>query len=452
MTAHHDFETAERIRLRKKVLWRISPFVGLMYLVNYLDRTNLSFAAPEGMKADLGMTAAGFGLASGVFFLGYLLLEVPSNLALHRFGARRWLARILVSWGVVASAMAFVPNAPWLYALRLLLGMAEAGFVPGVLLYLTYWFPKKDRVRAMALFLVAIPLTSVVGAPVASALIQYGHDIVPGLSGWRFMILMTGVPAVVLGLVCWFCLTDKPADAKWLTSHEKAMLTTELEREQASGERTHRVRDALLRPKVWLLGLVYFGVLYGMYSIGFFLPTIIADFREQYGVRFSAMQVGLLTMIPYAVAAAGMILWSRHSDAKDEVVRHVAIPAAIGGLGIAGAMYAGGPVLAMAGITVGTTGILASMPPFWGMPTRLLTGAAAAGGIALVNSLGNVSGFVGPYLTGWLSDLTGSQRGGLWIVLVFLFLSAIISILVFRNRFGGLPQEQETPEEKEKVK
>ncbi|MFJ8815662.1 MFS transporter [Amycolatopsis thermoflava] len=451
MTAHHDFETAERTRLRKKVLWRISPFVGLMYLVNYLDRTNLSFAAPAGMKTDLGLTAAGFGLASGVFFLGYLLLEVPSNLALHRVGARRWLARILVSWGVVASVMAFVPNAPWLYALRLLLGMAEAGFVPGVLLYLTYWFPKNDRVRAMSLFLVAIPLTSVIGAPVASALIQYGHDLIPGLSGWRFMILMTGVPAVVLGLICWFYLTDKPADAKWLTSHEKQILIAELEREQEAGDRSHKVRDALLQPKVWLLGLIYFGVLYGMYSIGFFLPTIIADFREQYGVRFSTLQVGLLTMIPYGVAALGMILWARHSDAKNEVVRHVAIPAAVGGLGIVAAMYAGGPVLAMVGITIGTTGILASMSPFWGMPTRLLTGAAAAGGIALVNSLGNASGFVGPYLTGWLSDLTGSQRGGMWIVLVFLFLSAIISILMFRSRFDERANAKDTAAVEETV-
>ncbi|PKW16637.1 MFS transporter [Saccharopolyspora spinosa] len=435
MTTSDFSDTAVRDRLRKKVLWRLSPFLGLMYLVNYLDRTNLAFAGPAGMKTDLGLSAAAFGFASGIFFLGYLVLEVPSNLALHRFGARRWLARILVSWGVVASLIAFVPNAESLYVLRLLLGMAEAGFAPGVLLYLTYWFTKRDRARAMALFLVAIPLTSVVGAPIAGALIQYGAAILPGMSGWRFMILMTGLPAVILGVICWFYLTDRPEGATWLTGREKQLLVADLRAEEGDGEKSHRVRDALLQPRVWLLGLTYFGILYGLYATGFFLPTIIAGFKETYGVEYSTLEVGLLTAIPYGVAAVGMIFWARHSDVKGEVVRHFAIPATVGGIGIVAAMYAGSPFLAMAGVTIGATGILCSMPPFWGMPTRLLTGAAAAGGIALVNTLGNASGFVGPFLTGWLSDLTGSQRSGMWIVLVLLFVSAAVSVLVFRGAF-----------------
>lgn len=433
MSAPGDPTTAARERLRRKIVLRLSPILGLMYLVNYLDRTNLSFAAPAGMNAELGLTAAAFGLASGIFFIGYLLLEVPSNLALHRYGARRWLARILVSWGVVASAMAFVPNTESLYVLRLLLGMAEAGFGPGVVLYLTYWFTPRDRARAMALFLVAIPLSTVLGAPLAGALIQHG-DGAFGLSGWRFMILMTGIPAVLLGVVCWCYLTDRPANAKWLTAQEKTLLTADLADERRSGDKAHRVRDALLNPRVWLLGLVYFGILYGLYAIGFFLPTIIAGFKETFGVQYSAVEVGLLTAIPYGVAAIAMILWARHSDAQNELVKHVALPAALGGLGIVAAMYASSPFLAMAGLTLGATGILCAMPPFWAMPMRILTGAAAAGGIALVNTIGNASGFVGPYLTGWMSDLTGSQRTGMWIVLVCLLLSATLSIAFFRDR------------------
>ncbi|BBG03802.1 MULTISPECIES: MFS transporter [Pseudonocardia] len=429
-------ETEVRDRLRKKILWRISPFLGLMYLVNYLDRTNLAFAAPAGMNADLGLTAAMFGLASGIFFLGYLLFEVPSNLALHRYGARRWLARILVSWGMVASLMAFVPNAGSLYVMRLLLGIAEAGFAPGVLLYLTYWFTKRDRVRAMALFLVAIPLTSVIGAPIAGMLIQWGDSIIPGFAGWRFMILMTGLPAIVLGVICWFYLTDRPADAKWLTEHEKALLSADLAEEQGDTTKSHRVRDALLQPRVWLLGMMYFGVLYGMYAIGFFLPTIIAGFQETFGVEYSTLEVGLLTAVPYGFAAIGMVLWARHSDLSNEVVRHFAVPALVGAVGILIAMYANSPFLSMVGVTIAATGILSSMPPFWGMPTRLLTGAAAASGIALVNTLGNASGFLGPVLTGWLADVTGDNRSGMWVILAFLFLSAVVSIIVFRSMFS----------------
>ncbi|MCM3850161.1 MFS transporter [Pseudonocardia sp. DR1-2] len=435
MTTTDSSETAARDRLRKKILWRISPFVGLMYLVNYLDRTNLSFAAPAGMNADLGLTAAMFGIASGIFFVGYLLLEVPSNLALYKVGARRWLARILVSWGIVASVMAFVPNAGTLYVLRLLLGMAEAGFAPGVLLYLTFWFTRRDRARAMALFLVAIPLTSVIGAPIAGALIQYGDDLVPGLAGWRFMILMTGLPAVILGVVCWFYLTDRPQDATWLTDSEKKLLISDLEKEQGEGGKSHRFRDAVRQPKVWLLGLMYFGIMYGVYAIGFFLPTIIAGFKETYGVEYSTLEVGLLTAIPYGVAAVCMLLWARHSDVKNELVKHFTFPAVIGGIGIVAAMYANSPFLAMLGITVGATGILCAMPVFWGMPSRLLTGAAAAGGMALINTLGNGSGVLGPALTGWLSDVTGSQVGGMWIVLGFLVLSTVVATVVFRNEF-----------------
>lgn len=421
---------AVRARMRRKIALRLSPFLGLLYFVNYLDRTNIAFAGPSGMNEELGLTAAAFGLASGIFFVGYLLLEVPSNLALHRFGARRWLARIMVSWGVVASAMAFVPNAESLYVLRLLLGMAEAGFAPGVLLYLSYWFARQDRARAMAFFLVAIPLTSVIGAPVAGALIEVGDGLLFGLSGWRFMILMTGLPAVILGLACWFYLTDRPEHAKWLSQEEKQLLLSDLEAEHSSGHHVHRVREALLDKRVWLLGLVYFAVLYGLYAVGFFLPTIIAGFQDLYGVDYSILQLGLLTAIPYGAAAVAMLLWARRADRHDEVVRHFALPAVFGSVGIVAAVYAGNPVLAMAGLSVGAVGILSAMPTFWAIPTRMLTGAAAAGGIALVNTLGNAAGIAGPYLTGWLADTTGSQRAGMWVISGFLLGAALLALAV----------------------
>lgn len=424
---------AVRARMRRKIALRLSPFLGLLYFVNYLDRTNIAFAGPSGMNDELGLTAAAFGFASGIFFVGYLLLEVPSNLALHRFGARRWLARIMVSWGVVAAAMAFVPNAESLYLLRLLLGMAEAGFAPGVLLYLSYWFAKRDRARAMAYFLVAIPLTSVIGAPLAGALIDSGHDVLFGLSGWRFMILMTGLPAIILGLACWFYLTDHPEDAKWLTQEEKQLLRSDLEAEKSTGRQVHRVREAMLDKRVWLLGLVYFAVLYGLYAVGFFLPTIIAGFQELYGVKYSTVQLGLLTAIPYGAAAVAMLLWAKRADRHGEVVRHFALPAVVGSIGIIAAVYAGNPVLAMAGLTVGAVGILSAMPTFWAMPTRILTGAAAAGGIALVNSLGNAAGIAGPYLTGWLADATGSQRVGMWVISGSLLFAAVLALVALRT-------------------
>lgn len=444
MTSHIP-ETATRARLRRKLVLRLSPFLGLLYLVNYLDRTNIAFAGPAGMNDELGLTAAAFGLASGIFFVGYLLLEIPSNLALYRFGARRWLARIMVSWGVVASAMAFVPNAESLYVLRLLLGMAEAGFAPGVLFYLSYWFARQDRARAMAFFLVAIPLTSVIGAPVAGALMEAGDGLLFGLSGWRFMILMTGIPAVVLGVACWFYLTDRPSDASWLSDDEKRLLLSDLEAEHTGGHHVHRVRDALLDKRVWLLGLVYFALLYGMYAVSFFVPTIIDGFQQLYGVEYSTLQLGLLTAIPYGAAAIAMVLWARRADRRDEVVRHFAVAAVAGSIGIVASVYAGNPMLAMAGLTLGAVGILAAMPTFWAMPTRMLTGAAAAGGIALVNTLGNAAGIAGPYLTGWFSDTTGSQRVGMWVIAGFLLFAALIALAVLRKPLNH-PEQPATKE------
>jgi MFS family permease len=419
-----------RRTVMRKVAWRLSPFLGLLYFVNYLDRTNISFAAPHGMNDALGFTKAAFGLASGLFFIGYLILEVPSNLALHRFGARRWIARIMVSWGIVASAMAFVPNAGAMYALRFLLGIAEAGFFPGIILYLTFWFPKRERARAVALFMVAVPLSSMLGSPLSAWLISVGHDVVLGLEGWRFMFLVEGLPAIVLGVACWFFLTDRPKDASWLGEDERAWLQAEMDSEhEATAQRYHYpVRRALLQPRVWALAFVYFGIVYGLYAVGFFLPTIIAGFKETYDTDFTILEQGLIVAIPYAFGAAAMLIWSRHGDRTRERVWHVALPAMVGGIAIPVALYLSSPFAAMVAVTICTMGICAALPTFWPLPTMFLAGPAAAAGIALVNSVGNTAGFLGPYLTGWLTDLTGSEKAGLWVVGVVMIASGLTAV------------------------
>lgn len=420
-------------RVMRKVVRRLIPFLIALYFVNYLDRTNIGFAGPNGMNEELGLTATMFGLASGIFFVGYLLLEVPSNLALHRFGARRWLARIVVSWGILAASMAFVPNATWLYVVRFLLGVAEAGFFPGIILYLTYWFPKRERAKATALFLLAIPLSTVFGAPLSAFLIEVGNGTVAGMSGWRFMFLLEGVPAILLGVVCWFYLTDRPQDAQWLDDEERAWLVAEMGHEHGStAQRYHYpLRRALLQPRIWALAFVYFGAVYGLYSLSFFLPTIIKGFSETFGVEYSVMDIGLITAIPFFFAAIGMLLWSRHGDRTRERVWHVALPLFLGGAVIPAALYLNSPFTAMVAVSITTTCICAALASFWPLPTTFLSGAAAAGGIALINSVGNASGFAAPYVTGWLSDLTGTQNAGMWVIGAVMVLAGV-TVLVLR--------------------
>ncbi|MFX0581288.1 MFS transporter [Nocardia nepalensis] len=421
----------------RKVTIRLVPFLGLLYFINYLDRVNIGFAGPSGMKTDLGLTETAFGFASGIFFIGYLVLEVPSNLALHRFGARRWIARIMVSWGVVATAMAFVPNETWLYILRFTLGVVEAGFFPGILLYLTYWFPQTQRAKIVALFMTAVPISTALGSTVSSLIIQYG-DGVFGLTGWRFMFLVEGLPAIVLAVGTWFFLTDRPAQAKWLTPVERDWLTAELEAEEGARGEHWTVRKALTHPRVLGLAFIYGGIVYGLYALGFFLPTIINGFQQQYGTHYSVVQRGLINAVPYVIGAVVMVVWSRHGDRTGERAWHVALPALVGGLAIPVALYLGNPFAAMIAVTVCAVGVLAALPTFWALPSTFLSGAAAAGGIALINSIGNVSGFVAPYVTGALKDLTGTQRAGLWVVGVAMIGSAI-GVLALRSRIRTTP-------------
>lgn len=419
----------ERRTLRKVAL-RLLPFLGLLYFINYLDRTNIGFAKLT-MSDDLGLTQTAFGLASGIFFIGYLLLEVPSNLALHRFGARRWIARIMITWGIIASALAFVPNEGVLYVLRFLLGVAEAGFFPGIILYLTFWFPKRERAKVVAWFMVAIPISTVLGAPISTAIMQTWHGLF-GLAGWRVMFLMEGIPAIILAFVTWFYLTDRPQDAKWLADDERAWLAAEMDAEAASTEQRFHfpLRRALTSGRVILLALVYFGIVYGLYALSFFLPTIISGFQKQFGVTYSLVQVGLITAIPYALGAIAMIIWARHGDRTNERVWHVAIPAIIGGLAIPVALYLQSPTLVMVAVSVCAIGVCCALPTFWALPTSFLTGAAAAGGIALVNSIGNLAGFAAPYITGFLADLTGTQNAGMWAVGAAMIGAGVLTLIL----------------------
>ncbi len=411
---------------------RLIPLLILLYFVNYLDRVNIAFAGPNGMNDELGLSATAFGVAAGVFFIGYLLLEVPSNLMLHRFGARRWIARILASWGIVATAMAFTPNSTVLIVLRFLLGVAEAGFFPGIILYLTYWFPAAQRARMTAWFMTAIPISTALGAVLSTLIIRYGDGLF-GLSGWRVMFLIEGIPAVVLAFVTWFLLTDRPGTARWLPEAEREALERQLavEREQTASSSPGTVLDALRSPRVLALSWVYFGVVYGLYALGFFLPTIIKGFAQQYGTTFSTVEQGLINAVPYVVGLVAMILWTRR--AANPTVR-VAVPALVGGLAIPVALYLSNPWLAMIAVTICACSVLAALPGFWALPTAHLTGAAAAAGIGLINSLGNLSGFVAPYVTGLLSDATGNNRLGLWVVGLCMVSAAAVTWALRRSR------------------
>lgn len=429
----------------RKVSLRLVPFVALMFFINFLDRTAISFAGPNGMTQDLGLTAVQFGLASGVFFIGYILLEVPSNLALHRFGARKWLARIMVSWGIVSLLFTWVSSVEGLYTLRILLGIAEAGFFPGAILFLSMWVPAKHRSKVLSLFYLAQPLTVVLGAPLAAALIEQ-HGLF-GLSGWRVMFLGVSLPAIVIGIVAWFYLVDSPREAKWLNKEEKAWLTKALEKEQREkGTTAHAsLRSVMTNGRVWLLCLIYFGFIYGLYALAFFLPTIIAGFQQQFGTSFNVIEKGLITGAPYLVAAVVMFFWSRDASRRGCKTWHIALPALTGAVSVPLALYMESPLATMLVISVTASSIFAALPNFWTLPTQFLTGASAAAAIALINTLGNVAGFSAGYLTGMLHDATGGYTVSMMVVGGFMLLSALLMLLLNARRSGfqssPVPQE-----------
>jgi MFS family permease len=416
----------------RKISIRLVPFVALMFFINFLDRTAISFAGPNGMVQDLNLQMAQFGLASGIFFIGYILLEVPSNLALHRYGARRWLSRIMVSWGIVSLLFTWVSSIEGLYVLRVLLGIAEAGFFPGAIFFLSAWAPARHRSKILALFYLAQPLTVVCGAPLAAWFI--GHDGLFGLAGWRVMFLGVSVPAIVVGIIAWFYLIDKPDDAKWLTSKEKEWLNTELARENAqkSSAANHSFRSVMLNGRVWVLCLIYFGFVYGLYALAFFLPTIIGGFQTQFGATFSVMQKGLITGAPYVLAVIVMYFWSRDASRRGCKTWHIAIPALVGAITVPTALYMETPLSTMLIISLTASAIFAALPNFWTLPTQFLSGASAAAAVALINTIGNVAGFSAGFITGALHDSTGSYLPPMMVVGGFMLLSAILMLVLSR--------------------
>ena len=409
-----------------KVSLRLVPFLMLCYFVAYLDRVNVGFAALT-MNKDLGISSSAFGFGAGIFFFSYFVFEVPSNLALERFGARKWIARIMMSWGILSGCMALVSGETSFYVVRVLLGIAEAGFFPGIIFYLTLWFPASYRARIVGWFMAAIPLSSVLGFPVSGLILSL--DGMAGLAGWKWLFILEAAPAVILSVVVWFYLTDRPADAKWLTAEERSWLARRLAAETQRKEDIHgiNVLQALVNPKVLALALVYFGAVATNYGTAFWLPQIVKSFGG-----LTNIQVGFISAVPYVVGTIGMVLWSRSSDARMERKWHAAIPVLLSAIGIGGSTLLDDPTLKMAALSVGAFGVFAVLPVFWTFPTAFLSGAAAAAGIAVINSIGNLAGFFGPFAMGWLKDQTGSFAAGLWAIAACAVMGMVI-VLALRH-------------------
>lgn len=403
---------------------RIIPFLFLLYVVAYLDRVNVGFGAVD-MNRDLGFSAAVYGFGSGIFFLSYTLLEVPSNLLLARVGARVWIARIMVTWGLVASMMAFVNGTAMFYSLRFVLGAAEAGFFPGIIFYLTRWFPARERARTVSLFMTATAMAGVIGAPLSSALLRL--EGVWGLHGWQWLFIIEGLPAVILAPVVLRHLTERPEDATWLTPDERWALAREIALEQTRTQGAHvTFADAVWSVRLWALSAVYFCLILGFYGVSFWLPQIV-----QAAGTLSSPTVVLLSAIPYLVAAIGMVIIGAHSDRTGERRWHVAGSALVGASGFVFTALAPSTVaMSLATLSIAALGIWGALGPFWTMPPTFLRGTAAAGGIAVVNSVGNLGGFVGPSFVGYVRDVTGGFAGGLLGLAASLVLAALIALVV----------------------
>ena len=415
------------MRVLRKITYRIVPFIMLLYFIAFIDRVNIGFASLT-MNKDLGFSPAVFGFGAGIFFLGYFLFEVPSNLILEQVGARIWIARVMITWGLISGGMAFVQGSTSFYVLRFLLGAAEAGFFPGIILYLSYWFPARKRAAVTALFMAAAPLSTALGSPISGALLEM-HGLL-GLAGWQWMFLIEALPALVLGVVVLFYMTDRPEKAKWLADDERAWLVNEMNAERAAKSATasHSIWRGLADPKVLALSLVYFGTSAGLYTLGIWAPQIIKEFG------LTSLQVGFLNAIPATLAVVAMVLWARHSDRTNERKWHVVGACLLASLGLVLAGFSSTVVAVLAALTLVNIGISSSKPPLWSMPTMFLSGSAAAAGIATINSIGNLGGFVGPAMIGWIKEQTGSFNGGLYFVAGLLVLSAVLTLVVARSQ------------------
>lgn len=408
-------------RTYRKVTARLIPFLFICYLVSYLDRVNVGFAKLQ-MLNELHFSEAIYGLGAGIFFIGYFIFEVPSNMILAKVGPRIWIGRIMITWGVISSAMMFVDSPGSYYVFRFLLGVAEAGFFPGIILYLTYWYPERRRGRIVALFMSAVAMSGIVGGPISGWILGHFGGL-NGLAGWQWLFLLEGIPAVVMGLVAFAYLDDSIAKAKWLEASEKEQLQDALRSgSRADGAAETSLWSLFASARVWIYCGIYFSFVMGLYGIGFWLPNLL----KVAGVK-DVVQIGLWSAVPYIAAAVGMFFIGRSSDHRSERHVHLIVPALIGAAGFAAsALFPNDLPIALTGITLATVAILSCISLSWSLPTAYLPSTVAAAGIALINSIGNLAGFVSPYLVGWLKDLTGNLSVGLGVLCASMVVGAVL--------------------------
>jgi D-galactonate transporter len=412
--------SAAETKAYEKIIWRLLPFIVICYVIAYLDRVNVGFAKLQ-MLSDLKFTDAIYGLGAGMFFVGYFLCEVPSNLALAKFGARKWIARIMISWGIVAALTAFVRTPMQFYVVRFFLGMAEAGFSPGIMLYLTYWFPARKRGFALGIYYIAIPLSGVIGGPVSGWIMDaFKNSAV--MSGWQWLFLLEAIPSILIGVVVLFVLVDKPQQAKWLTAEEKQLVVSAIQRESHGKTEHGSVLDFLKDRRLWLLSLVYFCQIMGLYAVSFWVPSII----KASGVQ-NIMSIGLLSAIPYSAAIAAIVITGITADRTRARRLHFSIAMVLGAVGLSASVFVRiNPILAVFFLSLGAAATLAGVSLFWGIPTAFLAGVSAAAGIAAINSVGNLAGFLSPYMVGWLNDATHRNEIGMYAVSVFMIIGALL--------------------------
>lgn len=419
-----SFSQAEEASVYRKVTWRLVPFLMLCYVVAYLDRVNVGFAKLQ-MLSELKFSETVFGLGAGVFFFGYFLFEVPSNVILHRVGARVWIARIMITWAAISGAFMFVTTPTMFYVMRFLLGAAEAGFFPGIILYLTYWYPAERRARIIATFMTAIPLSGVLGGPLSGWIMESTAGI-NGWTGWQWMFVLEAVPAIVMGIAVLLYLDNGIAAAKWLNASEKRLLQDAIGRD-AKGKVEHpSLRAVFADRRFWLMSLIYFCAVMGQYGLTFWMPTLI----KAAGIK-GVLDIGLFTAIPYSAAVVAMLLFGRSADKHRERRWHLVVPMLLGAVGLVGSALAGTNTgVAVAFLSLAAAGVITSAPLFWSLPTAFLGGTAAAAGIAGINSVGNLAGFASPYLIGWLKDLTQSTNIGMYVLAGVLVVGCIAVLSV----------------------
>lgn len=406
-----------------KVTWRLIPLLLVCYIVAYLDRVNVGFAKLQ-MAGELGFSDAVYGLGAGMFFIGYFFFEVPSNIILHRVGARSWIARIMVSWGLVSGGMMFIETETQFYVMRFLLGLAEAGFFPGIILYLTYWYPASRRGRIISLFMTGIPLAGVIGGPL-SGWIMKTWDQYQGLQGWQWMFLLEALPSVLIGVIVYFYLDDRIVDAKWLTADERELLSRRIAEEDEHKEHMP-VLQVLKNKRVWVMSSIYFSMAMSLYAVSFWLPTLIKGM----GVSDN-LTIGMLSAIPWLAGVFAMLYFGRSADRHKERRWHVVIAMLLAAVGLVlSVLLASNPVYAFIALVLACMGIVSGIPLFWSLPTAFLGGAAAAAGIAAINSIANLAGFLAPYLVGWLKQVTQSTDSGMYVLAIALLIGASITLRI----------------------